>query len=163
MKEINPMKFRLSIAAIFATSLMLFALVYFIVDRISQTQNHAAQKPRPVQKFTVVQKKPEFNMASDKNTKSLIQAVAALSEKDLGDEFSRLGERLKKENLFNKLEQGTLDALQKAEAKALIERYTLLGLEGTRRKYLPLEPELKDAVYAHRDSLKDIRQLIDQY
>jgi len=94
---------------------------------------------------------------------SMINAIASLSDADLKQEFSVLGERLKKENLFNKLEQGELNEKQKAHAKTLIERYTLLGLEGTRRRYQRLEPELKDAVYAHRDSLKDVRKLIDQY
>ena len=89
--------------------------------------------------------------------------MAALPDYDLQKEFSSLGERLKKENLFNKLERGELEGPKKAEIKALIERYSLLGLEGTRRRYLPLEPELKDAVFAHRDSLKDIRKLIEKY
>lgn len=163
------MKFHVSVAMIFIGSLVLFGLIYVAVDKASGAREREAHKELAPQKVISLREKLQDNPVKnihapiDQNTTSLIQAVAALSEEELGKEFLSLGERLKHENLFNKLEQGELDEHKKAEVKSLIERYTLLGLEGTRRKYLPLEPELKDAVYAHRDSLKDIRQLIDRY
>ncbi len=169
MKEQTNIKFQASMLAIFIGSLLLFGLIYFAVDRISGARTNEAQKKRglvqalPRHEAAVIPPIKSKQEAQENPSISVIQAIASLSEDELKKEFASLGERLKSENLFNKLERGELDEHNKAQAKAQIERYTLLGLEGTRRQYLPLEPELKDAVYAHRDSLKDIRKLIDRY
>lgn len=90
-----------------------------------------------------------------------INQVASLSETDLSRELDTLRARIEEDDLFTKLEDGELSEREETEAKETLERFALLGLEGTRRKYMNAEPELKDALYAHRESLKEIRELLN--
>jgi hypothetical protein len=90
-----------------------------------------------------------------------ITAIANLSETELAKETEALKKRIEDEDLFERLESGDLTKEKEIEIKELIERFALLGLEGTRRKYVAIEPELKDAVYAHRESLKEIREFLN--
>jgi hypothetical protein len=111
----------------------------------------------------------DFNSTPEKDGVSLssedeqiIKSVASLSETDLANELVRLKAHIEKEDLFGQLNRRSLSPENEAKAKKTLERFALLGLEGTRRKYLGIEPELKDAVYAHRESLKEIRELLNE-
>lgn len=97
-----------------------------------------------------------------KEDEKKINGVASLSEAELTKELDTLKARIDEEDLFSQLESGNLSDEKTAEAKEMLERFALLGLEGTRRKYLGVEPELKDALYAHRESLKEIRELLNE-
>jgi hypothetical protein len=96
-----------------------------------------------------------------KEDEKKINGVASLSEAELAKELDTLKSQIDEEDLFGRLESGDLSAEKVAEAKEMLERFALLGLEGTRRKYLSVEPELKDALYAHGESLKEIRELLN--
>jgi hypothetical protein len=96
----------------------------------------------------------------NKEDEEKIIRIARLSEAELAKEIEALRARIEKEDLFAKLENGNL-SLEK-EAKEALERFALLGLEGTRRKYLDIEPHLKDPLSAHRESLKEIRKLLNE-
>lgn len=89
-----------------------------------------------------------------------IKQVANLSEADLNKEIETLRARIESEDLFAKLEDGELKGQDEINAKQMLERFALLGLEGTRRKFMDKEPELKDPLFAHRESLKEIRELL---
>jgi uncharacterized UBP type Zn finger protein len=163
------MKFQASIAAIITGSLIIFGLIYVAVDNISRPQSPEARKPadrtnssRPEHSNNAMIKSTNNNIINSVDQEA-IKAAVALSEHDLKQEFETLSIKLKTENLFARLENKLLEGEQKQQAKALIERFTLLALESTRRRYVPIEPELKDPLYAHRDSLKDIRKLVDKY
>jgi hypothetical protein len=90
-----------------------------------------------------------------------INGIVSLSENDLARELNTLKERIEDEDLFAKLEDGELTGEKQAEAKEVLERFALLGLEGTRRKYMAIEPELKDPIYAYKESLMEIRELLN--
>lgn len=90
-----------------------------------------------------------------------INSIVALSEADLARELNSLKDQIEKEDLFAKLEDGLLTEANSAEAKEKLERFALLGLEGTRRKYMAVEPELKDPLYAYKDSIKEIREVLN--
>lgn len=90
----------------------------------------------------------------------LIKGVAALSDAELKKEAQTLQDLIEKEDLFELLEEGELSKEKEAYAKGVLEKFALLGLEQTRRRYMAAEPELKDAIYAHRESLKEIRELL---
>jgi hypothetical protein len=90
-----------------------------------------------------------------------ITHIAYLSESELTRELERLKMRIEEDDLINGLENKNLSKEREIETKEILERFALLGLEGTRRKYMEVEPELKDAFYAHRKSLKEIKELLD--
>lgn len=90
-----------------------------------------------------------------------IDNVVGLSESDLTNEIKALKMRIEEEDLFDKLENGDLPADKQNETKSLLERFALLGLEETRRKYVSVEPELANPYYAHRESLAEIKELLE--
>lgn len=90
-----------------------------------------------------------------------INTIASLSDADLRKEMDSLMAKIQEEDLFHQLEEGGLSKEKEAKAKETLEKFALLGLEKTRRKYMEIEPELKDAVYAHRESLKEIREFLN--
>lgn len=99
---------------------------------------------------------------SDEDIKT-IEQISALSAGELDNELNALKDRIEKEDLITELENGTLDEKKSLEAKALLERFALLGMENTRRKYQTIEPELKNPIVAHRDSLREIREMLSEY
>ncbi len=103
------------------------------------------------------------NYSISQQDKQIIEAISTMSQNELVAELNSLKEKIEKNDLVSLLESGTLDEVKSNEAKATLERFALLGLEGTRRKYALLEPELKDPLFAHRDSLRDIREMLSEY
>jgi len=97
---------------------------------------------------------------SDDDVKK-IKAVAALTDQEITQQINELKKRLDSEDIFEQLDDGELTEEQEKDAKATLEKFALLGLEQTRRRFMSREPELKDPLYAHRESLKEIRELLD--
>jgi len=157
------------ILLIIISSLIVLGVIYFTVGKISNNpKTEEALKEAPDSRKIAVSELPGIqnsrapSLQTDPD-RAIIEAVVILSDDLLRQEFTMLGEHLRGQDLFSKLEQGLLDSKQKKQAIKLIERYTLLSLESTRRKYLAIEPELKDPLFAHRDSLKDIREITSKY
>ncbi len=90
-----------------------------------------------------------------------INGIINLTENDLVREFDELKNKIEAEDLFARLEDGELSEAEEVKAKETLERFALLGLETTRRKYVAMEPELKDPIYAFKDSLLEIRELLN--
>jgi hypothetical protein len=90
-----------------------------------------------------------------------IRRIASLSEAELAQEIKALRKRIVDEDLFGQLEEGSLQGEKKAEAKETLERFALLGLEPTRRKFMDKDPELKNPFLAYKDSLREIRELLN--
>lgn len=101
-------------------------------------------------------------VALSPSDQTLIQSVAAMSEASLNKEIRELKTLLEAEDFVGQLDNPNISQEEARVARDTLERYALLGLEGTRRKYLEIEPELKDPLYAHRDSLADIRKILKQ-
>ncbi|MCA9508855.1 MAG: hypothetical protein KC505_10585 [Myxococcales bacterium] len=106
---------------------------------------------------------PKHSIAMSPQDIDYIKKLSSLSAQDLSQELNELKQRIEKSDFVLLLENKKLDATQSKDAKATLERFALLGLEATRRKYADLEPELKDALYAHQDSLREIREMLGQY
>lgn len=101
------------------------------------------------------------NKLSDRD-EQLIKAVASLSDKELGLELETLSKRIEDEEIFEKLDEGEYTPAEAIKAKEVLEKFGLLGLEKNRRKFVAIDPDLKDALYAHRDSLKEIREVLNE-
>ncbi len=84
-----------------------------------------------------------------------------MNDQDLAKQVAALKHRIDSEEIFEKLEDGDLTEQQEKEVKEILEKFALLGLEETRRKFMHIEPELKDPIYAHRESLREIRELLE--
>lgn len=91
-----------------------------------------------------------------------INSVANLSDAELSKELDALKTQVRDEDIFEKLDAGELTEQEEKDAKALVERFALLGVEESRRKFMNIEPELKDAIYAHRETLREIRELLSE-
>lgn len=194
------MKFKISVLAIIFSTVLIIALMSFLLNRTSGTETakleareddkegifyENTQEPvgkkadrafgantkindnsqalgtgnKDAEKPKLEGKEDDFGLSKEDIKK--IKEVAKLSDADLSKEISSLKSRVENEDLINKLENKTLPHAQETEVKELLERFALLGLEGTRRKYMDAEPELKDPLYAHKDSLQDIRELLE--
>jgi hypothetical protein len=95
--------------------------------------------------------------------RQLIAEVAQLPDGELVVQMKTLQERLNDGDLLDRYDQDELSPSEKAQARQLMERVALLGLENTRRRYRKLEPaELENPYFAHRDSLREIRQILDE-
>ncbi len=103
-----------------------------------------------------------INAMSDQDIK-YIEKISSINSEDLSKELESLKQHIEKSDLVTQLENKKLDKRQAEEAKSTLERFAILGLEATRRKYVSIEPELKDAVMAHRDSLREIREMLSEY
>lgn len=90
-----------------------------------------------------------------------INSIVKLTESELAKELDALKTRIESDNLFDKLEDGELSEAQELEAKNTLERFALLGLEQTRRKYMSVEPELKNPYLAYKDSIHEIRAFLN--
>lgn len=171
------MKYKLSAAAIIFASLTIIAIMFFAIERIAEpahapevqndeNQDHNAallkDEPSAIARLANLRDAMSEN-SIPKEDEKIILDVVELSDHALQEEVSALRKRMEEEKLFGRLELKQMDPQKALETKALLERFTLLGIEQTRRKYLAIEPELKDALYAHRDSLKDIRGLLARY
>lgn len=104
----------------------------------------------------------ESEPLSDEDIK-IIEKISSLSAHDLDTELNSLKQRIEKDDVIAQLESGELDAQKTLEAKALLERLALLSMENTRRTYQSTEPELKNPLVAHRESLKEIREMLSEY
>jgi hypothetical protein len=155
------MKFYLVIGTIISSAALFFVLIYFITQEKPQsTRLITSHKNMHVNINNNIKNNAIATLSSHD---AQIYALAALSDEALKEEFSILRTRLYEEELFAKLERKLLNNEQKIAAKALIERFTLLSLESTRRRYMNIEPELQEPLYAHRDSFKDIAKIINKY
>ena len=103
---------------------------------------------------------PEEHPPTSDDDVKIINEIASLSDKDLEAQSKELYNQLEEGDLLERLEDGELSDEEAEKAKELLERFALLGLETTRRKYMDIEPELKDPIYAHRESLKEIREFL---
>jgi hypothetical protein len=186
------MKLKLAIFAILASTISLIGLIYAMINHtgieakksdpkeIKSKNNNTNKNSTSSNNFintnnTLKNELNENNLEDDEyyelndnysmseQDKKIIDALTSLSDNALNTELSSLKERIEKTDLVTQLESGKLDEAKTLEAKATLERFALLGLEGTRRKYAQIEPELKDAVFAHRDSLKEIREMLSEY
>lgn len=90
-----------------------------------------------------------------------ISGVANLSDAELTKELAALKLRIEDEHLFDKFEDGDFVGAKAEEVREILERFALLGLEEHRRKFMGIEPELKNPLFAHKESLKEIRELLD--
>lgn len=104
----------------------------------------------------------ESEPLSDEDIK-IIEKISSLSAHDLDTELNSLKQRIEKDDVIAQLESGELDAQKTLEAKALLERLALLSMENTRRTYQSTEPELKNPLVAHRESLREIREMLSEY
>lgn len=95
--------------------------------------------------------------------KKSIEEVTSLSDDELNQQFNSLKQELEQKDLITQLESGKLDDRGTEEAKKTLERFSLLGLENTRRKFASIEPELGNKENAHRESLREIRSLLNNY
>ena len=93
--------------------------------------------------------------------KDLINSIANLDDEQLFSQMKSLRDMAKEQRLGEALELEGSDEKTILHAKKTLERIALMGLESTRRKFVHLEPELKDPLFAHRDSLKEIREALD--
>lgn len=167
------MKFIMGIAAIVVSTFCLMGLIYAIVDKtrdlnVAPSESQATKgpdKPGFSKKIAPSGSKERAALTAQArpNDDLIIRELASLSDAALAEEFANLREHIRAKNYYSDLEGGRLNASEAAEAKKALERFSLLSLEGTRRKYVSIEPELKDALFAHRDSLKDIRQTLSRY
>lgn len=97
----------------------------------------------------------------DSEDKELIKSIANLSDNDLTMQMKNLKDQAKKEKLVDILNQKNADENLKMQAKKMLEKIALMGLEITRRRFVEQEPELKDPLFAHKDSLREIREALD--
>lgn len=169
------MKLKFGITAILSLTCCLLGLIYFAIEKVNP-----AISPKELKKDT----QPTDNLElfdetvpndkiipapltkeeeNNKEDELIIRELASLSDEALKEEFVTISQHIKNKNLYVALEKGKLSTKEAKEAKELLERSTLLSLEGTRRKYMGIEPELRDALFAHRDSLKDIRELLNRF
>lgn len=141
--------------------------------KLPPAKTHSAQHPRHEQaaKQGFLEpneqgvKKEEILVTDGELSKEDVQkinSVAKLKEAELKKELMALKERIEKEDLFGQLEERLLPKEKESEVKETLERFALLGLEETRRKYMHIEPELKDPIYALKDSLHEIRELLEE-
>lgn len=100
----------------------------------------------------------ELSLNNEDRTK--IMSVVKLSDAELAREINALKDVIDEEDIFDDLEEGTLSKEDEQKAKELLEKFALLGLEANRRKFQATDPNLKDGLYAHRDSLKQIREAL---
>jgi hypothetical protein len=171
------MKLKMGIFAILLGTGCLTGIMYLAIEAISKVdpkaENHSPEEepelnkkkiiaPRNANTKALLIPKPQNKKALG-NDEQIIANLVSLSDAELAREHELLAQKIKNEALVDALERKSLSAEQAILAKASLERFTLLSLEGTRRKYLPVEPELKDALFAHRDSLKDVRQILSRY
>lgn len=167
------MKLKLGIFAILFSTLSLLGLIYMVIHKISVNEQKHVISKNSLSKALMPQKELKNTKIPLKGLKNnhhesgqeqkIIEELTSLSDLELKNEQEQLSIRITEGNLFSALEQNALNNSEKEEAKSIIERFTLLNLEGTRRQYLPHEPELKNALFAHRDSFKDIRALLSRY
>lgn len=104
----------------------------------------------------------ENNIKMSDRDEQMIKTVANLSDKELALELEALSKRIEDEEIFEKLDEGDYSPAEAIKAKEVLEKFGLLGLEKNRRKFVAMDPELKDALYAHRDSLKEIREVLNE-
>ncbi len=99
----------------------------------------------------------------DELDKKTIKQLTSLSDIELAEEFNALKKELEANDLIEQLESGKLDEKSAKEAKKTLERFSLLGLENTRRKFADIEPELADKENSHQETLKEVREMLDNY
>lgn len=184
------MKVKIGVGIILASTVLLLAIVYLLVNQVGpkgrpeEANQLEAVIPSSKQNIQVSRKHTSNNINDNKSATNnninnnntdeekkgieldhddiaLIKSVAALSDNDLKKELNDLKDRIEKDELVEKLEQNNWSENEAKAGKKVLERYALLGLEETRREYLNVEPELKDPLVAHRDSLSDIRAMLE--
>jgi hypothetical protein len=102
----------------------------------------------------------ENKMEYNNNDKTKILNISELSDDEVVKKLSQLETKISQDSLMDKLDDKNLPFEQKIQLHAILEDYVLLGLEQKRRKYMSLEPNLKDPLLAHKDSLAEIRALL---
>lgn len=95
----------------------------------------------------------------DKDTDKIIK-VSNLTNEEINNELDHFENIINKENMIDKIDDPFLSAEQKDYLKEVLEEFVLLGLEQKRRKYMNLEPSLRDPLLAHKNSLNEIRLLL---
>lgn len=95
----------------------------------------------------------------DKDTNKIIK-VSNLSNEEINHELAHFENIINKENMIDKIDDPFLSVEQQDYLKEVLEDFVLLGLEQKRRKYMDLEPSLKDPLLAHKNSLTEVRLLL---
>ena len=168
------MKLKFSITAVLSLTCCLLGLIYFAIEKVNPviSPKDIKKNPQPADNLELFDQTgpkdkiipaPVTKEQDNKEDELIIRELASLSDEALREEFVTISQHIKNKNLYVALQKGKLSTKDANEAKELLERSTLLSLEGTRRKYMGIEPELRDALFAHRDSLKDIRQLLNRF
>lgn len=182
------MKFKISVVVIILSTVCLIGAVYLMVNKITGVPDDSLigkQRNEPENKsdkneavfmdendeddeLEVVREglrsekteNKEINLSDQDRQK--IADVVKLTDAQLDQEIEMLKKRIEADEIFDDLEEGNLSKEEEIKAKEILERFALLGLEKNRRKYIDIDPELKDAMYAHRESFKDIREVLDE-
>lgn len=180
------MKLKFAIFAILASTMCLLGLLYTFMnhtDVATKKDNPKEVKPKTATGLGQPENKNNYapqeerkinhspdNESDQNNSDAMsdqdikyIEKISSLNPEELSKELDSLKQQIENTDLISQLENKQLDSKQTQEAKATLERFAILGLEATRRKYENIEPELKDAVLAHRDSLREIREMLSEY
>lgn len=181
------MKTKQGVVVILTSTVMLIGLISFLLNNTSFEPNKPKKKTNnqpdlpnletPIRNDEMV-KKPKTDLFhtqlketpdklqskkwNDKSDSEKILEISSLSESDLKNELELLRSLITKNNFYNGLENNEYSETEEREAKGILEKFALIGLERTRRKFMSIEPELQDPISAHEESLKEIRELLSE-
>lgn len=178
------MKLRIGILAIMVSTVGLVGLINLAIDHAAKEvsagpdNEHQEDTAKILPKSVKVETKPvrkaekqtdrgpaslnEGYPSMSPEEKTMITEMVKLNDQELVAEMKSLQEKLNQGELWEKYDLGELSDEERLKARQLMERVALLRLENTRRRYKDIEPELKDPFYAHRESIRDIRSILDE-
>ncbi len=90
-----------------------------------------------------------------------INKIVKLKDDELVAQMRQMESQIEADDLIDKLEDGNLSPSEKAKAKDLLENFSMLNFERVRRKQEDKNPKYKNALSAHEEGLKEIRELLD--
>lgn len=177
------MKLRIGVLAIMVSTVALVGLINLAINHAANevtrgpdkespeemgkvppnTVNEGKKPVRKAEKSEVKTPVPgERYPSMSSEEKTIIAEIVKLNDQELIAEMKNIQEKLHEGELLEKYDMGELSFDDKQKARQLMERVALLRLEDTRRRYKDIEPELKDPYYAHRESIRDIRSILDE-
>lgn len=89
-----------------------------------------------------------------------INGIVKLKDDELIAQIKQVESQLEANDLIDKLEEDSLSPAEKAKAKNLLEHFSMLNFERSRRKHMEKNPKYKDALAAHEQGLRGIRELL---
>lgn len=167
------MKLKFGFISIILATIALMVLINMAINKISLYDNNDILSKKPsdiisdedlddiddeeeekdVQTLLIKEK----NM--DKDTDKIIK-VSNLTNEEINHELAHFENIINKENIIDKIDDPFLSFEQKDYLKEVLEEFVLLGLEQKRRRYMNLEPSLRDPLLAHKNSLNEVRLLL---